>query len=138
MAVSVAADLARYLDDVAGRPFAWGQYDCGVGLVAGWVERARGLDLAVPFRGAYGSGREAAKLLVREGGMIPLFDRLAAQVGIARTAFAAIGDVGVLRARTPADGVRPVGAIRTGIGWAVLAEHGVTIGLADALAIWRL
>lgn len=129
--------LAQYLAEAAAKPFAWGQWDCATGLVAGWIVRVRGTDPAKAFRGAYGSQLGAWKTIRAQGGMVPLFDRLAAEYRLPRVEAADLGDVAVIRART-FQGVKPVGAIRCALGWAVLAEPGLTIGQADALAIWSV
>lgn len=135
--MKLAGPLSDYLAEAAARPFAWGGWDCGLGLVAGWVEACRGVDLAKPYRGAYRTRLGAARLLSREGGLVALFDRAADPAGFGRIETPEVGDVGVILADTP-HARALVGAIRTRLGWAALAESGLTIAEATHVAAWRI
>lgn len=129
--------LATYLAQAARQPQAWGDWDCAVGLCAGWVQRLTDLDPAADLRGRYRTARQAADLIAAAGGLAGLFDPRLARLGIFRTEIPAVGDLGVVLGRSPA-GLDQAGAIRTRRGWAVLGANGVRVSAYPTVAAWGL
>ena len=82
--------LIAYLDEVRARPFAYGRHDCAL-FAAGAVEAMTGVDLAVDYRGRYGSLKEGLKL-VRGRHLAILRDHLRP----VSPAFAQVGDVALI------------------------------------------
>lgn len=128
--------LSVFLQAAQSAPFRFGGIggnDCAM-MVADWISEQRGVDLAAEFRGTYASEAEFAALVGREGGLVPLFDRLARAVNIVRTTAPALGDVGVVTRR-----IGVAGAIKcTGRKWAVRTPSGIAIGPWPMVAAWKV
>lgn len=58
--------LADYINDVAGKPFAWGEFDCAL-FAAGAVQAMTGEDFAAPYRGNYRTLAGGLKRLKADG-----------------------------------------------------------------------
>lgn len=125
-------ELAVYLREGGGRPFAWGRDDCCT-FACDWVLRVAGVDPALEWRGRCASARDAARIMRTGGGVLALARRGCASVGLVETADALPGDVGVVRS---ANGEAM--AIRTRIGWAVKSQRGVAVASFPLLAAWRV
>lgn len=128
--------LSAFLRRRLGMPFAWGRSDCGLWL-ADWAVDCGHPDPAAAWRGRYGNAAGAAQL-TGPLGLARAVQRFAAALGLPRTDDPLPGDIAVLRA----PGMH-VGAIRTPLGWAVLAEGaGVSSVPAAAARVaagpWRM
>lgn len=55
-------NLSKYLADVSGKPFQWGEHDC-ILHAANAVKAMTGIDLAGAFRGTYSNEQEAYKIV---------------------------------------------------------------------------
>lgn len=122
--------LATFLEEAAAEPFRYGSWDCAM-TVANWIRARTGIDPAAEYRDRYGSIDEWQALVEREGGLVPIFDRLWLAAGLVRIASPVAGDVGVIP--------RPIGSaggIRVGDGWAVKAPTGLGRRQSIALAAW--
>jgi hypothetical protein len=129
-------DLSRFLFGAASRPFELGTHDCGL-LLADWVKVRRGVDPAEPVRGLY---HDAATLdaLLPFGGLPRLFDRLFLAAGLVRTIAPVVGDVAMITfVEQP-----PIGAIRTGRGFAMLAQGqgvcSIPVKCVRTVAAWKV
>ena len=131
------AELAAFLARAGRTPFVWGEWDCSLWLADWLVERGYP-DPAAHLRGRYHTALGCARILGRLGGVEGAVASCAAIAGLARAPSPRIGDVGVVKAMTPA-GARPVGAICTGRRWAVLAwPNGLHSFAAVASSAWRV
>lgn len=92
--------LAAEMDRQRRDPHAWGSHDCALGLAAGAVEAISGVDVAAPWRGRYTTPLGAARLL-RKGGFDGVGDMVASVLPEIATAFANVGDIGVIDADGP-------------------------------------
>lgn len=123
--------LAFFLATRALLPFAWGLNDCAL-FAADWVSECTGVDLAADLRGAYGSEREAARVLHLHGGLLAI-----AQARLPQYAVPPGGNVQYLMRRGDVVCVevevgagdqthlRPTMGIVAGNGmWAAPGEHG--------------
>lgn len=54
--------LARYIESVRQRPFAWGRHDCAL-MAADAIAAMTGVDLAADLRGSYDSAESAAVVM---------------------------------------------------------------------------
>lgn len=130
------AHLAQFLDRAAGWRVEYGVRDCML-WTADWIMACGGPDSAAPWRGTYSSERGAAKIIARAGGVVELMRR--GMAGIwpeVEPTTAGPGAIGIVERMTRL-GPAPVGAIRTGTGWATLDEGGLAIGPARCLAAWE-
>jgi hypothetical protein len=125
--------LRDFLRELAGRPFAWGEFDCAFS-VAVWVERVTGRDPVPEWRGTYSTAEECRALLEREGGLARLICRIAKQAGARPTRVPQPGDFGVIHA-----GGQQFAVIMTPSGrWAGKGEQGVvSVKIAPRVA-WTL
>jgi hypothetical protein len=130
--------LAQFLRDAAGRPFVWGQFDCGLWL-ADWVRLSRGLsfDPAEHFRGRYSDGRSALRALGHSGLGSTVAD-IAARCCLETTSDPMRGDIGLVRLV----GERATGAIAGAGGW-WLFDNGrgicrAPVAMLDVPAAWRV
>lgn len=129
-----AASLAVYLRTEAGRPYVFGVSDC-VMLVAGWIERRRGVDPAAFCRGY---DVEQAEAWLRELGPFPrAMGRVLRRAGLLLTTDPAPGDVAVIAFNNVAHA-----AIRTERGWVTRLEPGGISSLPPnrvrVVAAWRV
>ena len=86
--------LVAYIEEVRARPFSYGSHDCAL-FAAGAVEAVTGDDLAVAWRGNYGSLKEGLTRLQEVGAA----DHLAVVSSFlepVQPAFAQVGDIAVL------------------------------------------
>lgn len=125
------ARLATLVDERRNIAFAWGVNDCCL-WAADAVLAMTGKDFAAPFRGEYGTDREAAELVHRLGGVGAIASQaLGAPVP---AAMAAVGDV-VLVVQ---DGRKAL-AICNGTTALTTGPHGlIPIGMDAALAAWKV
>lgn len=133
----MAPDLASYLAEAAGLPFAWGRADCAF-FTAEWVRRRTGIDVAAPYRGRFRTAIGSARLVRRAGGIEALAAAIAASAGLAGTDDPQAGDVGVVE--TVAG---PLFAIRgasgpAGVRWIAKHRRGIVAGPAPLVAAWRV
>lgn len=136
-----AAALADFLDRAMERRFVWGGQgpDCILNL-CDWIEEQRGRDPGEPYRRRYRTAIGARRVIIKAGGLIPLLNRAFRAVGVVRVPVAdrQCGDVGVVNG-LGRDGPAQWGAIYTGRRWAsLLADGGLLVGKADAVAVWRV
>lgn len=122
--------LAEFLRRVAAADFREGEWDCAM-TIANWVLEATGRDPALEFRGRYASTLGWAKIVRREGGLVPLVDRLMLSVGLRQTGEAQEGDVGVVPSLVGA-----TCAIRVARGWAAKVGPGLLVAPSAPLAAW--
>lgn len=132
--------LSDFLEDLAGRPFTWG--DC-TWAPADWWLWATGVDPASAARIDFADEDAGRRKLRAIGGLVAQWDRCLRPLGATRTRRPRLGDVGVLRALVGFRRQRPilerVGGICVGEGrWALHSSRGVSITPADPLAAWRL
>lgn len=124
--------LTDYLREASGRRFEWGRCDC-VTFVCDWIVAQRGVDPAAVFRGQYRSGVKAAENLADNGGIVEAVGKFFAGAGLTATNDPKPGDVGVVSMR------RPTCAVYVGGGkWASKGRRGVTITIANPLAVWSV
>lgn len=126
--------LSDYLDRASLARWEWGKHDC-CQFVRRWVEEATGRDPAAGWR--YSTELGAALLANRNGGILALFEKLADNAGLEPTTDPQAEDIGVI-AVLGVEGVRPVGAIHTGSGWAFTTNAGLQKVNVEPLAAWRL
>lgn len=119
------------------RPFRWGEHDCAL-FACGVVLAMTGTDLAGEFRGLYGSGEEAERIVSDSGGLKALCGSVAARFGLAEIprAYARRGDVVLVPAG-------PGGSLALAIcdGRFALStqESGlVAVPMASAVKAWRV
>jgi len=114
----MAGLLSEYLRTAAGRPFAYGRWDCGL-FLADWIALVKGIDPAADLRGRYGRLEDVPGIGGRRG-LLGILTGLARRQRLAATRQPKPGDVALISiADAPA-----VGAIRGERGWLVLAEGG--------------
>jgi len=135
--VSRTARLAAYLRWAGDQPFAWGQWDCLIGLVAEWVRRERGGDPAAPWRGRYATQLGCARLVRREGGLLAVLSRGAELAGLEPTTQPRPGCIGVVEPGLSGDAPL-AGAICIGSAWAALSPAGVGLIAARPVGVWRV
>lgn len=81
----MAGLLTDYLAECAGRKFAYGTHDCAT-FVAGWLDRATGLDGLSAWLGQYHDELSCAAFIAAGGGMVPIADAfISSRYGMART-----------------------------------------------------
>lgn len=96
-------DLFDFLRQYDGKEVTWGLDDCSA-ICAAWA-RECGHDVSIP---AYSSQEEAHRLIRDAGGLVALWDGIAASAGICeRLGEPESGDVGII----PTDRFGPVGVI---------------------------
>jgi hypothetical protein len=128
--------LDGFLVAAARTPFAWGTHDCCLWL-ADWLVALGRPDPAAHLRDRYRTELGCARVLTREGGVLGVVAACAVNAGLARTACAVAGDVGVVQVET-ARGLRPAGGIFLGRRWASLGEAGLVVAERVPLAAWRV
>lgn len=133
----MAGQLSAFLDAAAGRPFAYGSFDCLL-FPAEWVRTATGRDPAAAWRGRYRTALGCARVLKRNGGLMALASAGMESVGMAETSGPEAGDVGVLRVVTPG-GEGEAGGVCMGPGrWAVLGLSGLLVDGFEVVKAWRV
>lgn len=132
------AELGAYLEQAGQRAVVLGEHDCML-FPGGWLLELTGRDPAAEWRGSYSTPLEAAQIVASEGGMAGLMGKGAESIGAYRVPpnEAPLGAVGVVMAPTET-GMAETGAIRSGVGWAVLSDTGVTVAPLQALAAWAV
>lgn len=101
--MSRAVRLQAHIDAVTAVPVVWGLSDCSAWAGA-WVESQLGRSLRLP---RYRGEAEGRALIDAAGGLVALWDSVAARAGLRETGAPALGDVGLVE--TSAFG--PVGVI---------------------------
>lgn len=123
--------LAELFAARAGKPFAWGAFDCCM-FAADAVLAVTGHDPAADLRGAYATEAEARAVLARLGGVAGIAIRRAGPV--VPTALAQPGDVGL--SLLEAD--RPSLAVFGGAGWHAAGVLGLaTVPARAVVRAWR-
>lgn len=133
--MSRAERLAAYLAEAARTPFDYGDFDCGVGFAARWIERERGTDPALRLRGTYRTALGAARLIRAAGGLPVLVGREVGAAGLLVTDDPQTGDVAVVWLQGARRRVQAL-SIRTPRRWAFLAPNGVGVGPAVLIQAW--
>lgn len=111
--------LRAHVASVQDTPCQWGHDDCSA-WVADWVRKARGSHTAAP---AYSTKDDAYSLISAAGGLLTLWERMAAAFGCFEARYPEFGDVGLIRTAR----FGPVGVIFTTDGVALWrAEVGIT------------
>ncbi len=128
-------DLGEYLK--APRPaWDWRVHDC-----SRWLDRwlvLRGHRSAMEATDiSYDSERSAMRTIIRGGGLLPLWTRGMAAIGVEAVEAAQLGDVAILATETD-DGHNRTTGIWTGQRWASVHRHGLACGPGDPLVIWRV
>lgn len=156
------AYLPAFMRECTNRKLEWGRFDCGLWLADWWMFlHPAAADPASGIRGQYGS-TSGARSLLGPGYVASAVNRIAKELGLARTSEPEPGDIGVVRiplswaertdarptaAQTIAGDLPPplivwahVGSIKTRRGWALLAKEGGIIGTPNVILIraWRL
>ncbi len=150
--------LAEYLQDISLEADFWGRSNCML-FVARWVGIVRPSYDPSPWIGAHRSMADAARDILKAGGMAKMFEREAAKAGLAEIApeEAELGDVGMFEVKDAAavigvdipelsaGGKRTLypGCIRTARHWAVRGGDGVGRVLAEGgrmqpIRVWRV
>lgn len=113
----------------------WRAHDC-----CRWVDRwaqTRGRTSPIKALGLrYSTERGALLTIRRGGGLMALWSRGMAAVGVPEADEPQPGDVAVIRRETVC-GLDEAMAIRVGKRWASLAIRGLEIGPAEPLKVWR-
>lgn len=120
-------DLGAYLNEAAGKPWAWGEHDCSA-----WPARWAGIPLP-DYEDAAGAFE-----LVAELGLVALWERVGAE-RIEPVTDPEAGDIAVIRALNANREPVEVGAIFTGERWAFVPMSGgvaVTKG-PEVVKVWR-
>lgn len=125
-------DLSRFLQEAAGKSIDWGKWDCLM-FVAAWVRERRGDDPAQPWRGRYRSEFGAARMMLEQGGMVPLMAFGLGALGMQRTNEPKRGDVAVVNG---AEG--ETGAIILGVNSASIGHRGLFVRRAPIVAAWSV
>lgn len=127
------AGLAAHIRAGDETGFKPGVADCSL-WVAEWVLKRTGVDLAVDFRGRYGSRAEYLRLLIPMGGLVRVAARRLASIGaeIIDPVEAVPGDIGIV---PTTDG--PALAIRGEGAWLCKTQNRLERAGAASFA-WRL
>lgn len=127
------AELTAFLKEAEGRRFDDGTWDCAL-MVAAWVERAKGVDGATPWRGRYSTRLGWARILKREGGIEAVIARGADLAGLPETTEPRRGDIGIARL--------PNGDLMAGIClgrlWASAGTNGLAASVVEPVRAWRV
>jgi hypothetical protein len=126
--------LGEYLTAAVRKHWEPGRHDCCT-FAADWALSWGCGDPMAEWRGRYRSDAGASRFVRQAGGLLELWQRGLASIGIEGVNDAIAGDVGVVRALT-AGGAEPVGAICLGRKWAFLAHDGVIFAPAVPLRAW--
>lgn len=126
--------LGDYLVEAARRPHDWAVHDCCT-FPAGWALTWGLGDPMAAWRGRYASEADAEALIHDAGGLLALWERGAASIGVARVDALQAGDVGVISCFT-AEGHTEAGGIWTGKRWALLCPAGLGCVSAEHVAAW--
>lgn len=135
--------LSDYLDASFRRPWNDETHNCAL-FIADWVWLRTGRDPAADLRGLFRTEADWRAILEREGGLGAVVARRAEAHGLARTASAAAGDIGlpVVPALDAAGRPEPAVtcAIRTGSGkWAMVTARGLVVLRAETtVAAWTV
>jgi hypothetical protein len=76
-----SADLTAFLGEQSAFEFKQGVSDCAL-TVANWVLLQTGIDPAANLRSQYSSDTGWRRIVINEGGMVPLFEKLANESGL--------------------------------------------------------
>jgi hypothetical protein len=137
-----ADPLSRFLNDAAGRPFQWGDWDCLLWL-AEWVRVNRGIDPAADLRGSYSTMLGAARIVRAGRGMVRLVGDRVSAFGLASAKFGARGDIAIVPVAGPGSEHfgNVAGAILMDGTAALICQDGLLFNrLADSppIAAWRI
>lgn len=126
--------LGEYLRQAASRPFIEGEHDCCT-FPAGWAMTWGWGDPMLRWRGRYADEAGAEALKDAAGGLVALWMRGMADIGIHQVDDLREGDIGVIRA-IGACGETEVGAVFNGRRWSFLTPAGLAHASADHVAAW--
>lgn len=133
--------MPGYLDELARRPWVWGECDCTM-AVAGWIELITGRDPLRKYRGAYSTPDEAKRTAKLAGGFLPALGELFDRAGLERTQDFEEGDVAAVNAGLHERFILPVVgailAIRCGSLWVVKARRGIVGREFNVIHGWRV
>jgi hypothetical protein len=87
------------IDDMKAKPFAWGEHDCGPGLVGRMVLAMTGEDVARRYRGKYRTARGALGVM-RRAGFNTLADMAGSVLPEVHPSRARVGDIAAFPADT--------------------------------------
>jgi len=130
-----AGDFVR---SMVAKPWGWNDWDapdCCVYIARWCIER--GNDNPMNFtQDLYHDENSAYRLIVRHGGLVPLWTRGMIDAQIPEADEPILGDVGVIEAITE-DGLNEACGIYLGDKWAVRTPNGMLFSPAVPLQIWR-
>ena len=127
--------LGDYLKAACAQPWEAGRHDCCT-LPGNWaLSWGRG-DPMAEWRGRYRSDAQALRLIHEAGGLLMLWRRGLASIGVETVGDLRLGDVGVIHALGEDGAPTQVGAIWTGQRWAFRAPQGVIFAPAEPLCVW--
>lgn len=133
--------LSSYLIERAATVFDWRSNNCGH-FIAGWLARARGLDVPLGRLGALRSVGSCERAFCRAGygGFANCAAAFADEIGLGAVApcEAVRGDIGLIRVTTRKRKRALALAIRTSLGWTGQSALGLTSGAAVAELVWRV
>lgn len=126
--------LGEYLKAQVRCRWQPGVYDCCT--FPGDFVRSWGMgDPLAEWRGTYRSDAQAVRLITRAGGLLALWERGLASIGLPEVRDLRPGDVGVVLAATEM-GQEPVGALFGGDRWSFRTEAGLIFAPALAIKAW--
>lgn len=128
-------DLATYLQEAVRLRWQPGTADCCT-HPGDWARTWGRGDPMAEWRGDYRSDAQAIRLIHQAGGLLVLWQRGLASIGIDPVTDLRAGDVGVIRAQTVVSLDDQIGAIWTGAKWSFRADCGVIFAPADAVMVW--
>lgn len=129
------ADLNGFLAERASLPWAWGSVDCSM-VVADWAVANGGGDPLALHRGGYADEAGAVAIIVRRGGLLPIFSDGCARVGLPRAAARSRGVIAVIGSLNVP--TRQWAAIWDGERWQVRNADGFVSFTAHALGMWSV
>ena len=126
--------LAAYLTEAVRHRWQPGVHDCCT-YPGDWVASWGTGDPLAEWRGTYRSDAQAVRLITRAGGLLTLWERGLASIGLQEVRDLRPGDVGVVLAATEM-GQEPVGALFGGDRWSFRTEAGLIFAPAVAIKAW--
>ena len=133
-------DLARsirlqaFLAVAAGRPFAYGEFDCAL-MPADWCASECSIDPASPARGLYKTEADWQRLADAVGGLVALWQGFGIRAGLQEIAAPAYGDIGLVEI---AD-LGIYGAIKgKAARWLVKLDRGIVGSDFAMIAAWEV
>lgn len=128
-------DLDVFLAERGALPWVWGSVDCSMVLADWAVANGHGDPLAL-YRGEYSDEAGALAIIVRRGGLLPIFSDGCARVGLVRVDERSRGVMAVIGSLNVP--TRQWGAIWDGSRWQVRNADGFAPLTAFALGMWSV